>query len=599
MFQSIRVRLAASGSLRSVAGLAILCCSTQSLAAQDRPQSRSMVSSPLGVVASESVLASQVGARILEQGGNAIDAAIATNAMMGLVAPMNDGIGGDLFAIVYIAKTGKRYGLNASGWAPAKLSADVLLGKGMTTMPQKGIHTVTVPGAVNGWEMLLKRFGKKKFADVLAPAIDYARAGFPVGEVVSVYWRDSEKDLRADEPTAKTFLPAGRVPLAGELFRNPDLAWSYRQIATSGAAAFYRGAIAKKILAMSASHGGTMTAADLADFDGEWVEPISTTYRGWRVYELPPNGQGIAALEMLNIMERFPMSSWGHNSVNALHTMIEAKKLAYADMQRYDADPRYATIPVEAMRSKAYAAQRAALIDSASAACNVNAGTPTVTDNGTTYISTVDKDGNMVSLIQSNYSTVGFGSGLAVGGAGFVLHNRGGGFTLDKDSPNVLRGRKRPLHTIIPAFMEKDSLKIAFGIMGGWNQAQAHAQFVSNIVDYELNIQGALDAPRFSKETFPGCDVNLEMRIPEATRLALRARGHQVIMRGDYSSTRMGAGQAVLRNFVSRVNAGASDPRKDGGAIAELRIVTPSKPAKAKVSKKRRAKAPPKARANR
>ena len=545
--------------------------------AQDRSQSRSMVSSPLGVVASESVLASQVGARVLEQGGNAIDAAIATNAMMGLVAPMNDGIGGDLFAIIYEAKTGTLYGLNASGWAPAKLTADYLRAKGITSMPQRGINAVTVPGAVNGWDKLLKRFGRKTFADVLAPAIGYAEAGFPVGEVVSVYWKDGQKDLEADAPTAKTYLINGHIPTVGEIFKNPDLAWTYKQIASGGKAAFYTGAVSKKILATSESHGGTMTAADLAEYDGEWVDPISTTYRGWTVYELPPNGQGIAALEMLNIMETFPLAAAGHNSTKALHLMIEAKKLAYADMQRYDADPRFAKVPVAAMRSKAYATERAKLISADKATCNVAAGSPSVTDNGTTYLSVVDKDGNMISLIQSNYSTVGFGSGLAVGGAGFVLHNRGGGFSLDKDSPNLLVGRKRPLHTIIPAFMEKGDQKIAFGIMGGWNQAQAHAQFVSNIVDFGMNVQGAIDAPRFSKETFPGCDVNFESRISETTRESLAAMGHEIVMRGDFSSTRMGSGQAVLRDFKTGVNNGASDPRKDGAAIAELRAVTPAK----------------------
>ncbi len=539
-------------------------------AAQDRSQSRSMVSSTQGVVASESVLASQVGARILEQGGNAIDAAVAANAMMGLVAPMNDGIGGDLFAIVFIAKTGKLYGLNASGWAPAALTADLLRAKGNTRMPQRGIHTVTVPGAVNGWEALLTRFGKRTMGDVLAPSIDYAVNGFPVGEVVSVYWKDSEAVLRADAPTARTFLPNGALPKQGDVFRNPDLAWTYRQLATGGARAFYRGVVAQKILATSQRHGGTMTAADLSAFTSEWVDPISTTYRGWTVYELPPNGQGIAALEMLNIMETFPLASKGHNSVDALHLMIEAKKLAYADMQRYDADPRFAKVPVEVMRSKSYAAERAKLISATSAACHVSAGPAGATDNGTTYISAVDHEGNMISLIQSNYSTVGFGSGLVVDGAGFVLHNRGGGFTLDAASPNVLAGRKRPLHTIIPAFMEKDDVRIAFGIMGGWNQAQAHAQFVSNVVDFGMNVQGALDVPRFSKDTFEGCDVNLESRIPESTRQALTARGHQLVMRGDFSSTRMGAGQAVLRNFSTGVNHGASDPRKDGAAIAEL-----------------------------
>jgi gamma-glutamyltranspeptidase/glutathione hydrolase len=533
-----------------------------------------MVMSQSGVVASESVLASQVGAKILEQGGNAIDAAVATNAMMGLIAPMNDGIGGDLFAIVYEAKTGKLYGLNASGWAPKGLTADYLIAKGFKEMPQRGIHSVTVPGAVDGWDKLLKRFGKKSFADVLAPAIAYAEGGFPVGEVVSVYWRDSEKTLNADVPTAKTFLVNGKVPAAGELFKDADLGWSYRQIATAGRDAFYKGEIAKKIVATEMSHGGTMAMDDLAEYESEWVDPISTTYHGWTVYELPPNGQGIAALEMLNIMEPMPLAQYGHNSARALHAMIEAKKIAYADMIRYDADPRFAKIPVEGLKSKEFAKARAKLIDAEKAACNVGPGVPPGTDNGTTYLSVVDKDGNMVSLIQSNYSTVGFGSGLAVGGAGFALQNRGGLFTFDKNHPDVLAGRKRPVHTIIPAFMEKGGVRIAFGIMGGWNQAQAHAQFVSNVVDFGMNVQAAIDAPRFTKETFAGCDVNFEARIPEATRKELTAMGHKIVMRGDFSSTRMGSGQAVERDFAKGMNSGASDPRKDGAAIPELRSFT-------------------------
>jgi gamma-glutamyltranspeptidase/glutathione hydrolase len=437
-------------------------------------------------------------------------------------------------------------------------------------MPQQGINSVTVPGAVDGWDKLLTRFGRKRLADVLAPAIAYAEDGFPVGEVVSIYWRDSENALKADAPTAKTYLVSGRAPLAGEVFRNPDLAWSYRQIAAGGRDAFYKGEVGRKILATMASHGGTMTAPDLAEFASEWVDPISTTYRGWTVHELPPNGQGIAALEMLNIMELYPLAEWGHNSARSLHTMIEAKKLAYADMAHYVADPRFAKIPVAGLKAKEFAKTRAALIDPAKANCHVDAGVPPGTDHGTTYLSVVDRDGNMVSLIQSNFATVGFGSGLAVGGAGFALHNRGGLFSLDKSSPNVLAGRKRPLHTIIPAFMEKGDVRIAFGIMGGWNQGQAHAQFVSNIVDHGMNAQGAIDAARFSKETFPGCDVNLEARIPESVRKELAALGHQVILRGDYSSTRMGSGQAVVRNFTTRVNFGASDPRKDGAAISEL-----------------------------
>ena len=557
-------------SRRIAAVAAALVFNGSGLTAQDRSQSRSTVASTGGIVASESVLASEVGARVLESGGNAVDAAVATNAMMGLIAPMNDGIGGDLFAIVYEAKSGKLYGLNASGWAPAALTAEYLRAKGMTSMPQRGIHSVTVPGTVDGWAKLLQRFGTKTFADVLAPAIRYAELGFPVGEVVSVYWRDSESILKEDSATAALYMPGGKVPASGQVFKNPELAWTYRQIALAGRDAFYKGAVSKRILATFAAHGGSMRAPDLAEYQAEWVTPLSTTYHGWTVYELPPNGQGIAALEMLNIMEQFPLGQWGQNSVRALHTMVEAKKLAYADMIRYDADPRFAKIPVEGLRSKSFSAERAKLIDAAKANCSVEAGVPPGVDHGTTYLSVVDRDGNMVSLIQSNFATVGFGSGLAVGGAGFVLQNRGGLFTLDASHPNVLAGRKRPVHTIIPAFMERGDTRIAFGIMGGWNQAQAHAQFVSNVVDFGMNIQAALDAPRFSKETFPGCDVNFESRIADSTLRSLKAMGHQIVMRGDFSSTRMGSGQAVARNFTTRVNLGASDPRKDGAAIAQL-----------------------------
>jgi gamma-glutamyltranspeptidase/glutathione hydrolase len=423
---------------------------------------------------------------------------------------------------------------------------------------------------VKGWEALRERFGRLSFADILAPSIAYAEAGFPVGEVVSVYWKDSENTLRADSATARTFLPGGQLPKAGDIFRNPDLAWTYRQIAAEGAKTFYTGAVAEKLLASSRRHGGTMTAADLAEYAPEWVDPISTTYHGWTVYEMPPNGQGIAALQMLNIMERFPLAEMGHNSTRALHHMIEAKKLAYADMQRHVADPRFTTVPVDRMRSKTYAERQAARIDPAVATCTVPAGEADGLDAGTTYLSAVDKEGNMISFIQSNYSTVGFGAGLVVDGTGFVWHNRGGGFSLDSTSPNLVAPRKRPLHTIIPGFMERGDVKIAFGIMGGWNQSQAHAQFVSNVVDFGMNIQAALDVPRFSKETFPGCDVNFESRIPLAVRDSLAAMGHEVVMRGDFSSTRMGAGQAVLRDMRSGLNVGASDPRKDGAAIAEL-----------------------------
>jgi gamma-glutamyltranspeptidase/glutathione hydrolase len=423
--------------------------------------------------------------------------------------------------------------------------------------------------------MLRTKFGTRTFAQLLGPAIHYAQDGFPVGEVVSAFWRDSKDTLLKDAPIAAIYLPGGRAPVAGELFKNPDLAWSYRQIATGGRPAFYTGQIARKIVATEKAHGGVMTLADLADYKSEWVDPISTNYRGWTVYELPPNGQGMAALQMLNIMETAPISDWGQNSARALHFMIEAKKLAYADMQRYDGDPKFSKVPVAGILSKDYAKTRAALIDVNKANCNVPAGTPQGADKGTTYLSVVDAEGNMVSLIQSNYSSVGFGSGLAVAGAGFALQNRGGGFTLEKGHPNELAGHKRPFHTIIPAFMEKGDLKIAFGIMGGFNQAQAHAQFVSNVVDFGMNIQAALDAPRFSKETFTGCDVNIESRFSDAIRADLTAKGHKLVLRGDYSATRMGSGQAVMRDFKTGMNSGASDPRKDGAAVQELRIRKP------------------------
>jgi gamma-glutamyltranspeptidase/glutathione hydrolase len=538
--------------------------------ALDRSRSRSLVASRAGMVATESVLASQIGARVLESGGNAVDAAIAANAVLGLVAPMNDGIGGDLFAIVYEAASDRLHGLNASGWAPKGMSADYLRRQGLREMPQQGIHSVTVPGAVDGWHCLLGKFGSRSFADLLAPAIAYAERGFPVEEVVHDYWRASVEILKADPATANTYLPQGRAPEVGEVFSNSELAWTYRQIAAGGRDSFYNGEVAKRILATSAAHGGCMDAADLAEYQSEWVEPISTRYRDWTVCELPPNGQGIAALEMLNIMESFPLAEWGHNSVRALHAMIEAKKLAYADMLRYVGDQRFAQVPVAGLCSKAFAASRAKLIEPGRAVAVAAHGVPPGADHGTTYLAVADQGGNMVSLIQSNFAAIGFGSALAVAGAGFVLQNRGGLFSLDARHPNGLAGRKRSLHTIIPGFMYNADTRIAFGVMGGWNQAQAHAQFVSNIVDFGMNIQGALDAPRFSKETFQGRDVNLEARIPEEVRRELRSMGHELIARRDFSSVRMGAGQAVAYDRKRDMLFGASDPRKDGAAVGAL-----------------------------
>jgi gamma-glutamyltranspeptidase / glutathione hydrolase len=539
--------------------------------AQDRTQARSMVLTRDGIVAAESPLAAQAGATILARGGNAVDAAVATNAVMGVVEPMMNGIGGDLFAIVYEAKTGKLYGLNASGWAPAKLSIEFLKAKGMSgQMPDRGIQAVTVPGAVEGWSQLLARFGTKKFPEVLEPAIQYARQGFPVPELDAAYWSEAEKLLKTDSNAAATFLIDGRVPRLGEVFRNPDVAHSLELIAAQGRDAFYKGDIAQRILATSSRLGGSMSADDLAEFSSEWVEPISTTYRGWTVYEIPPNGQGIAALMMLNMMETFPLAKYGQNSTDALHVMIEAKKLAYADMYRYVADQKFSRVPVEGMLSKDYAARRAKLINMTKANCDVSPGEPEFPTKGdTTYLTVVDRDGNMVSLIQSNF--LEFGSGLVPDGTGFALQNRGALFSLDPASPNALAGHKRPLHTIIPGFMSRGDERIAFGIMGGFNQAQAHAQFVANVVDFGMNIQAALEAARFSKHTFAGCDVEMEDRIEPGVRKALAERGHEIKVNGSFSSD-MGGGQAVRRDYSTGVNFGASDPRKDGAAIPQAAL---------------------------
>jgi len=536
--------------------------------AQDRSQTRSMVISRNGIVAAESPLAAQAGVRILEHGGNAVDAAIATNAVMGVVEPMMNGIGGDLFAIVYDAKAHKLYGLNASGWAPKALTIEYLQKQGIRSMPQQGVNAITVPGAVDGWQKLADKFGRKKLAEDLEAAMRTAQDGFPVPEWTAAYWAGSVDYLRSDDTATKTFLPNDRAPKVGEVFQNPDLAWSLDQIARHGRDAFYKGEIAAKILESMKRHGGPMVAADLAEFSSEFVEPISTTYRDWTVYELPPNVQGLAALEMLNIMETFPLGQkdWGFGSTNALHAMIEAKKLAYADLLKYIGDPRKQKLPVATLLSKEWAGQRVKQIDADHANCEA-AAREIPAGNDTTYLSVVDREGNMVSLIQSNYES--FGSGMVAAGTGFALHDRGGLFSLDPASPNALAGRKRPLHTIIPALAQKGDTRVAFGIMGGWNQSQAHAQFISNLADFKMNIQAAMEAPRFSKHSFGGCDVGMENRFFQKVRDELTAKGHKIELKGMFSSF-VGGGQAVMRDFAAGVNYGASDPRKDGQAVAEL-----------------------------
>jgi gamma-glutamyltranspeptidase / glutathione hydrolase len=558
------------GAFLSLALASVLVMAKQNMDAQDRGQARSMVISRNGIVASESPLAAQAGVQILEHGGNAVDAAIAANAMMGVVEPMMNGIGGDLSAIVYDAKANKLYGLNAGGWAPKGLTIEYLHKLGLRDMPKQGVNTITVPGMADGWQKLADKFGRRKLGEDLAAAIRTARDGFPVPEWTAAYWAGEVDHLRTDENATKVYLPQDRAPKVGELFRNPDLAWSLEQIAQHGRDAFYKGEIGEKILDSVKRHNGAMTAQDLNEYSSEWVEPLSTVYRDWTVYELPPNEQGIAALEMLNIMETFPLGQkdYGFGSTKALHVMIEAKKMAYADLVKYIGDPRKQKLPVVELLSKEFATQRAKLIDPDHANCEVSAR-PMPAGSDTTYLSVVDREGNMVSLIQSNYSL--FGSGIVAPGTGFVLHNRGALFNLDPESPNALAGRKRPLHTIIPAFAQKGDTRVAFGIMGGWNQSQAHAQFVANLVDFKMNIQAALEAARFTKPTFSGCDVMMESRFGQNVRNELTAKGHKIEVKGAFSSD-MGGGQVVLRDFAAGVNYGASDPRKDGQAATELLI---------------------------
>ena len=529
---------------------------------------RSLVTTRYGIVASSQPLAARAGTLILERGGNAVDAAIATNAAVGVMEPAMNGVGGDLFVLYWDAKAAKLYGLNASGWAPTGLTPALVASKGVSSMPRDGAFSVTVPGAVAGWQALRDKFGTKPLSELLAPAIHYANEGFPVGEITAQEWAAASGRV-SSKAAARTYLPEGRPPVAGQVFKNPDLARTLSRVAEQGRDGFYKGATAEAIVGTLREAGGTMTAQDLAELQAEWVEPISTTYRGWSVSEIPPNTQGIAALMMLRIMEGFPLGEWGFHSPRALHAMIEAKKLAYADMLRYVADPRFGPVPVAPLLDPARAARRAKQIDMAKASCDVApdrlAGLTDTKGGDTIYLTVVDKDGNIVSLIQSIFSA--FGSGIVPEGLGFALHNRGGLFTLEANHPNTLAPRKRPLHTIIPGFMQKDGVQIGFGIMGGFNQAQAHAQFVAGIADYGFTLQEALEAGRFTKLTFEGCDVQVEALVPEKTRMELEKLGHKLLAvpprHGNF-----GWGQAVMAR-PDGVHFGASEPRHDGAAIPE------------------------------
>ncbi|HKF20700.1 MAG TPA: gamma-glutamyltransferase [Candidatus Angelobacter sp.] len=552
--------------LRSLSVLSILIAGMAlNMTAQDRSYGRSVVMTDRGIVATSHYLASQAGAQTLAKGGSAMDAAITANAVLGVTEPMMNGIGGDLFLIYWDAKAGKLYGLNASGWAPRNLSIEFLAKQGITAMPRDGIHSVTVPGAVDGWNQAHKRFGRLPWKDLFSPAIFYAENGYAVTEIIHDYWVTDQAKMQKTEEARRVFLPGGDAPQLGAKFSNPDVAKALRLIADQGRDAFYKGEIAQAIVKTSTAFGGTMQLEDLADFSAEWVEPISIDYRGWKIYELPPNVQGMAALEMLNIMGTFQPDAGGPQGTVELHKKIEAMKLAYADLYRYNADPKFAKVPVAGLLSKDYAAQRAKQIDPNKANCNPGPGSPSTSD--TTYLAVVDKEGNIASLIQSNYS--GFGSGIVVEGMGFALQNRGALFALDPKHPNVLQPRKRPFHTIIPAFMERGDVRIGFGIMGGANQPLAHAQFVSNFVDYGMNLQGAVEAPRF---TVAGntvtCDIVIESRVKPDILQALRAKGHNLMVRKEYTAL-MGRGQAVMHNAKTGMNSAGSDPRADGVAEPE------------------------------
>jgi len=533
--------------------------------------SRSEVIAKHGMVCAAHPLAVQIGIDILKKGGTAVDAAIAVNAALGLMEPVSCGIGGDLFAIVWDAKSKKLYGLNASGRAPYLLTIDEVKRKGYERIPYTGVLPQTVPGCVDGWFELHRRFGKLPMSELLAPAIRYAREGFPVTELIAHYWRLGGERLKDQPNFAETYLPGGRAPEKGEIFKNLDLARTYEIIAEKGRDAFYRGEIARRIDTFEKRIGGYLRLKDFEDHRSTWVEPVSTTYRGYRVWELPPNGQGIAALEMLNILEGFDLKSFGFGSAEYLHLLVEAKKLAYEDRARYYADPDFAKVPVGKLISKEYAAGRRRLIDPMRAARTYPAGDMAIEHGETTYLVVADKDRNFVSLIQSNYA--GFGSGPVPDGLGFCLQDRGALFNLDPEHPNALEPHKRPFHTIIPAMVTKDGYPVfAFGVMGGAMQPQGHVQILCNIIDFGMNIQEAGDAPRVRHmgSSQPnggvmtdGGMVAVETGFDDEVIRMLIEKGHRVVrVNGGF-----GGYQGIWWDRGRDLLVGASESRKDGCAM--------------------------------
>lgn len=532
---------------------------------------RSEVMAKNGMAATSQPLATQAALRILQQGGSAMDAAIAANAVLGLVEPASCGIGGDIFAIVWDAKTEKLYGFNGSGRSPKSLNIDYFMERGMDGIPLFGPLAVSTPGTVDGWFMMHEKFGKLPMTDILAPAIQYGREGFPVSEVIA-YEMATNYENKVDFPGfAETYLPNGRPPQKGEVFVNTDLANTYDKIAKEGRDAFYTGDIARTIDAYMKKHGGFLAYEDLASHSGEWIEPISTNYRGYDVWELPPNGQGTAALQMLNILEGYDIKSMGFGSPEYLHAITEAKKLAYEDRAKFYADPDFSKLPVDELISKEYAAERRKLIDPNEAARTYPAGDLEIETGNTTYLTVADKDGNMVSLIQSIYYE--FASGMVPDGLGFVLQNRGQMFNVqDPSHANALEPGKRPFHTIIPAFITKDGQPwVSFGLMGGAVQPQGHAQIVVNLIDFGMNLQEAGDAPRMrhvgssqptGSQMTNGGTLNLESGFDYKTVRELRKKGHRIGTGvGIY-----GGYQAIMVDLMRKVYAGASESRKDGQA---------------------------------
>lgn len=532
---------------------------------------RSEVLARNGMAATSQPLATQTALDILKKGGSAMDAAIAANAVLGLVEPASCGIGGDLFAIVWDAKTQKLYGFNGSGRSPKSISIEYFQQQDMAYVPFAGPLPVTVPGCVDGWFALHERFGTLPMETLLAPAIAYGREGFPVSEVIA-YEMASSYDYVKDQPGfAETYMPKGRPPVKGEVFKNPDLANTYEKIAGGGRDAFYKGEIARTIDRYMKEHGGFLSYDDLAAHTSTWVDPVSINYRGYEVWELPPNGQGTAALQILNILEGFDIASLGFGSPEYLHLLTEAKKLAYEDRAKFYADPAFNDIPLEELLSDAYAAKRRALIDPDHAADSYPAGDLEIETGNTTYLTVADKDGNMVSLIQSIYSE--FASGMVPDGLGFVLQNRGQMFNVqDPGHANALEPGKRPFHTIIPAFVTRDGKPLmSFGLMGGAVQPQGHAQIIVNIVDFGMNLQEAGDAPRMrhrgssqptGSEMTNGGSLHLESGFDYETVRELRKKGHRI----STSVGIYGGYQAIGVDLENRVYTGASESRKDGQA---------------------------------